>query len=63
MQNPLLKFRQSSIIFRENRLFARKIENFDELQLPKSLIFFAEILHTFPTYLYLQKAVRDFYFV
>ena len=36
-------------LLQETRLFVWKIENFDELQLPQSLIFFAEILHTFPT--------------
>ena len=36
-----------ALLFRETRLFVWKIENFDELQLPQSLIFFAEILHTF----------------
>ena len=34
---------------RETRLFVWKIGNFDEVQLPQSLIFFAEILHTFLT--------------
>ena len=33
----------------EALFFPRKIGNFDELQLPQSLIFFAEILHTFLT--------------
>ena len=32
-----------------------------KLKLPQSLIFFAEILHTFPTYQFLQKGVRDFF--
>ena len=35
--------------FRETKLFVWKIENFDELQLPQNLIFFAEILDTFCT--------------
>ena len=30
--------------FQETRLFVWKIENFDKLQLPQSLVFFAEIL-------------------
>ena len=42
-------------------LFVWKIENIDELQLPQSLIYFAEILHTFPTYQCLQRGVRDFF--
>ena len=35
-------------------------ENFDELQLPQSLIFYAEILQTFPTYHCLQKGIQGF---
>ena len=31
-------------------LIVRKIENFDELQLPYILIFFTEVLHPLPTY-------------
>ena len=31
------------------------------LQLPYSLIFSPETLHTFPTYLCLQKGVQDFF--
>ena len=41
MQNAIPKLRQSSIV--------GKIENFDELQLLQTLIFFAETLHTLPT--------------
>ena len=37
------------LLFRRNQLFVWKSKNFGELQLPQSLIFFAEILHTFPT--------------
>ena len=33
MQNPIQKFRQSSIVFEKPVFFIRKIENFDELQL------------------------------
>ena len=48
MQNPISKFRQSSIISEKpGCLFVGKIENFDELQLPYSLSFFTKILHTF----------------
>ena len=38
-------------------MFAWRIENFDKLQKPNSLLFIDEILHTFPTCLYLQKGV------
>ena len=35
--------------FRETRAFVRKSEIFDKLEVPQSSIFFAEILHTYPT--------------
>ena len=38
MQNPIFKFRQTYDV-RKTRSFVWKIENFDELQLPQSLIF------------------------
>ena len=38
------------------------LESFDGLQLPLSLIFSAEILHTFPNYYGLQKSFQDFLF-
>ena len=47
--------------FRETKYFFWEFENFDELQLPYSSIFFAETSHTFPTYQCLQKGVRDFF--
>ena len=48
MQNPIEKFGQF-YCFRETRCFVWKFENFDELQLTYSLIFFAETSHIFPT--------------
>ena len=36
------------------------LENFEGLQLPQSLIFYAEILHTFPSYHYLKRVVQVF---
>ena len=50
MQDSIPKSRQTSIISKKPVFFVWKIENFDELQLPESLIFFAEILHAFFTY-------------
>ena len=47
-----------ALLFSRNRLFVWKFENFDYIELPKSLIFFAEILHTGHC---LQKGVRDFF--
>ena len=49
MQNPISKLGQRYIISKKSGFFVWKIENFDELQLPQSLVFFAEILHTFST--------------
>ena len=46
MQSSISKSRQSSIISEKPGYLSEKIENFDEFQLPKSLIIFAEILHT-----------------
>ena len=34
MQNPTQKFRQTFTGFGETKYFVRKIENFDEFQLP-----------------------------
>ena len=56
MQNPIQKFKQSSIVF-------EKFKNFGEFQLPYSSIFFALTLHTFPTCQYLQKDAQDFFYL
>ena len=40
--------RQSSIISEKPDYLSEKLKT-DELQLPQSLIFYAEVLHTFPT--------------
>ena len=48
MQNSIHKFRQSFIISDKPGYLSEKLKTFDELQLPQSLIFFAEILNTFP---------------
>ena len=41
----------------ETRYFVWKIENFNDLKLPQSLIISAKILHMFPTYQCLQKGI------
>ena len=41
----------------------KKKENFEQLQLLQSSIFFAETLHTFPTYQCLQMGVSDFFYL
>ena len=60
MQNIVQKFRQSSTGF-EKPGISLKFENFDELQLSYSSIFFAETSHTFSTYQYLQNGLWDFF--
>ena len=57
MQNTAQKFRQSPIIFEKPGILP---ENFNELQLPYSSIFFTETLNTFPTYQCLKKGVWKF---
>ena len=60
MQNPIQKFRQSSIVFEEPVIFSEKWKTFNELQLPWCWIFFAETSHASRTYECLKKSVRDF---
>ena len=57
MQNPIQELREGSIVFEKPGT-----ENFDKLQLPHSLMFFAEISHRCPTYQCIQKSVRDFFY-
>ena len=61
MQNIVEQFKKL-YCFRETRYFVWKFENFDELQLSYSSIFFAETSHTFSTYQCLQKGVWDFFY-
>ena len=58
MLNLIPKLRQTS----ETSDFVLKFENFDELQLSYSSIFFAETSHTFSTYHCLKKGVWDFFY-
>ena len=62
IQNPMPKFRQTTIISEKTSFFVWKIENFDELQLPYCSMFLAETSHTFSAYQYLQKDIRDFFY-
>ena len=61
MQNPIQKFKQSSLVFEKPGILFENLKTFDEPQLPDSSIFFAETSHMFPTYQCLQKGVRDFF--
>ena len=60
MQKSIQKFRQRSIVFVKPGILSENLET-DEHQLPYSSIFFAETLHSFPTYQCPQKGVRDFF--
>ena len=60
MQNSIQKFTQRSIVFVKPGILSENLET-DEHQLPYSSIFFAETLHSFPTYQCPQKGVRDFF--
>ena len=59
MQIAIQKLRQSSIVFEKPGVLS---ENFDELQLSYSSIFFAETLHTFSNYHCLKKGMWDFFY-
>ena len=48
MQNPVPEFWKGSIISEKPGYLSEKWNFDDELQLPLSLIFLAESLHTFP---------------
>ena len=63
MQTPKFKFRQSSIISEKPGYLSEKLKTLTTSNyLLESLIFFAEILHTFPTCKFLQKRVRQFFY-
>ena len=62
MQNVMRKFRQNSIVFEKPGILSENL-NFDKLQLSCSLIFFAEISHTFSTYHCLKKGGWDFFYL
>ena len=55
MQNPIQKFRQSSIVFGKPGILSENLKTL-------SSIFFAETSHTFPTYQCLQNCVWDFFY-
>ena len=57
MQNPIQKFRQSSIVFKKPGFLSEKLKILPSSNEHRSSISFAETLHTFPTYQCLQKGV------
>ena len=54
MQSSIQNFRQSSTVFEKQGILPKN------RKLPKSLIFFVEIVYTFPTYQCLQKGASSF---
>ena len=67
MQNPIQNFRQSSIVFEKPGVLSENLKTLVSSKVPKlqlryGSIFFAETLHTFSTYQYLQKRVWDFFY-
>ena len=48
MQNGIQKFKQDFVFFEKSGILSEKLKT-EELQLPQSLIIFAENLHMFPT--------------
>ena len=60
MQNPIQKFRQSSIVFEKRDFLSEKLKTLRSSNYP-AVQYFAETSHTFPTYQCLQKVVWDFF--
>ena len=60
MQNPIQKFRQSSIVFEKPGILFGNLKTVTSCNYPTVQYFFAETSHTFPTYQFQQKCVRDF---
>ena len=61
MQNPIQKFRQSSIVFQKPAILPEKLKVLTSSNYLQTLIIFVETLHTFPTYQCLQKDVWDIF--
>ena len=49
------------MIFKKSGCLSEKLKTLTSPQLPESLIFFAEILDTFPTQQCVQKGTQDFF--
>ena len=63
MQNPIQKFRQSSIVFEKPDVLSENLKTFTSSNYPR-VIFIAETSHTFPTCQCLQNGAWGFlYFV
>ena len=69
MQNPIQKFRQSSIVFEKPGTLSENLETLKSSNYPTVQYFFAETSHTFaetshtfPIYQCQQKGVWDFFY-
>ena len=60
MQNPIQKL-DKALLFSRNQVFCLKNRKFERAPTPIKLIFFVEILHTFPTHQCLKKGFQDFF--
>ena len=59
MQNPIQKFRQSSIVFEKTGILSENLKTLTSSNY-RTVQYFLMKLRTFPTYQCLQKGVRDF---
>ena len=59
MQNPIQKFRQSSIVFEKTGILSENLKTLTSSNYPTVQYFFSETSHTFRTYQCLQNDVRD----
>ena len=57
MQNPIQKFRESSTVFEKPGILSEKLKTLSSSNYHKVTYFFAEIVHTYPTYQYLQNGM------
>ena len=62
MQYLIQKFRQISIVFEKPGILSENMKTVMSSNYPKIQYFFAETLHMFPTYQYLQKGVWYFFY-
>ena len=57
MQNPVQKFGQSSTVFKKPGILSGNLKTLMSSNYPTQFNSFAETLHTFPAYQYLQNNV------
>ena len=62
MQNPIQKFRQSSIAIEKPGILFENLKSLTSFNYPKVQYFFSESSHTFPTYQCPQMGVWDFFY-